>query len=200
MKISKILIAGLMIAAIGSQARAEENLKVVRDARINVVKNTFNNCVLTRWTAQSNECGGEAPKVAKPMYQPQERPIFDLGSKESRTIYFDFDKFNIKSSEVGKLDSLADALKSEEKLTGVHIVGYADRMGDAEYNQQLSKKRAEEVEAHLREQGYLGSTAADTRWLGATRPTTKCDDKLSRKEKIACLQNDRRVEVELEYK
>jgi outer membrane protein OmpA-like peptidoglycan-associated protein len=194
-KFYKALVAGLIIIACGNYAKAEDSRDVVRDERHNIIKNTFNNCVLTQWANASNPCGG-GEVASAPAAEPR---VFDLNSREARTIYFDFDKYKIKAGELDKLDSLADALKSEENLRGVHIVGYADRLGSEEYNQALSQKRAQEVEAHLREQGYLGETKADTRWLGESEPITQCPENMSRKEKIACLQKDRRVEVELDY-
>lgn len=191
----KAIVAGLLILGC-SASYAQENRDVVHDARGNVVRNTFNNCVLTQWVGNSNECGEEKPEAVATIEEPK---VFDLNSRESRTIYFQFDKSDILGDELAKLDSLADALKSADNLRGVRIVGYADRMGSDDYNEALSQRRAQEVEAHLREQGYLSTTVADTKWLGESEPITKCDEKLPRKEKIACLQKDRRVEVELDY-
>ncbi len=103
-------------------------------------------------------------------------------------------------SEQSKLNSLAKALQSMNYITGVSIVGYADRIGNTGYNKKLSERRAKVVEAYLRARGYLNTSVADTRWLGESVPITVCHDGLDRSALIACLQKDRRVTVEIKYK
>ena len=51
----------------------------------------------------------------------------------------------------------------------------------------------------LRPAHGLKMTPAATHWLGDTAPTTECPNGMPRKQLIQCLQNDRRVEVELVY-
>ncbi|MDU1891380.1 MAG: OmpA family protein [Dysgonomonas sp.] len=68
------------------------------------------------------------------------------------SVYFDFDKSELQKNAIDELKAwLADTdFKSIESLV---IDGYADEMGTANYNHNLSKKRAEAVASWLRQQG-----------------------------------------------
>jgi outer membrane protein OmpA-like peptidoglycan-associated protein len=87
-----------------------------------------------------------------------------------------------------------------DDIRGVSVVGYADRIGSEKYNEKLSKRRAKVVEGFLQENGYLNTTIAKTRWLGESVPITECPSGLGRAALIKCLQKDRRVTVEMQYK
>jgi OmpA-OmpF porin, OOP family len=172
----------------------------VSDNNNNIAVNTFNNCVRTKWDSPSDPCA-PAPKVVAapaPAPAPVVSPARQL-SKEALTVYFDFDKSSILASEAAKLDNLANVLKTDQAVKSVRIVGYADRMGNAGYNERLSQLRAHKVEEYMRGRGYLRISGAQTRWLGDTAPRTQCADSLKRADKIVCLREDRRVEVEIDY-
>jgi OOP family OmpA-OmpF porin len=77
----------------------------------------------------------------------------------------------------------------------VHIVGHADRIGPAQYNQRLSERRAAAVGAYLAAHGVDGSTIAVS-GVGSAEPVTGSQCKGVRgKGLIACLQPDRFAEV-----
>lgn len=182
-----MLNAGLaLIPIFPVQAAAPDNRDVVHDMRGQVVRNTFGNCVRTRWTSASDEC--------RQMAQTR-RQIAD----EERTVYFEFNKTGLMASEQRKLDSLVSVLKPMKDISGVSIVGYADRIGTTSYNERLSERRARVVEQYLRQRGYLHATVAKTRWLGESVPVTECTNNLARSALITCLQKDRRVTVEIKY-
>lgn len=192
--LSTILSASFMLAFnVPAQAK-DDNRDVVHDARGQVIKNSFGNCVRIRWSSGGDECGIKSPEpeVAKTVHTQ----IPD----EQRTVYFEFNKTTLMASEQSKLGTLANTLKEMNDISGVSIVGYADRIGTEKYNEELSKHRAESVEKYLRTHGYLNTSVAKTRWLGESTPITECADTLSRGEQILCLQKDRRVTVEVKYK
>jgi OOP family OmpA-OmpF porin len=126
-------------------------------------------------------------------------PIRASLTKEDRTVYFAFNKAEILPSEQRKLDSLANFLRTDVQIQDARIVGYADRLGSAAYNKKLSEFRAKTVENYLHTHGYLNTRMAQVRWLGESAPVTRCSNTMKRKELIACLQKDRRVEVEIDY-
>lgn len=194
MKINKFLLTTILSAGLAlglnSFVQAQDNRAVVHDARNNIVKNEYNNCVRTKWATNADECGTGVVPVTTRLQVPD----------EERTAYFQFDKSELLSSEKQKLNTLASALKSMEGIEGVSIVGYADRIGSESYNENLSKKRAKVVESYLKERGYLNTTIAKTHWLGKTAPIAKCEQGLERDKLITCLQADRRVTVEIQYK
>ena len=83
-----------------------------------------------------------------------------------------------------------------KEVESVDIVGYADEIGKNSYNKKLSIRRAETVKAYLAAKG-LKTRHVRVEGLGATNSVTHCDSKMPRKELIACLAPDRRVEIEL---
>ena len=154
-----------------------------------VVRSTDGECVRTYWETSKDECGTPNAPVRTAM----------VISREERTIYFGFNQGAISPEMKQKLDGLAGKLTADSTVKGARIVGYADRIGNAAYNEKLSKKRAENVRQYLIKRGLINTQVADTRWLGASSPVTDCAANLKRTDLIACLQPDRRVEVEIDY-
>lgn len=83
--------------------------------------------------------GGEIPPVKT------EEPTFVSPSEDIKSIfqpiYFDFDKYNIKTSEYGKLKAIAEYLKNNPAVS-ILIEGHCDERGTDEYNLVLGEKRA----------------------------------------------------------
>lgn len=156
---------------------------VVRDSDGNVVRSSNGECVRTQWIVGSDAC---APYV---------QTVIAL---EERTVYFQFNKSTLTTKAKVKLDKLAEAINKMGDVKSIRIVGYADRIGSAEYNEKLSKKRAAEVKKYLTKKGVAYPNVTETRWFGDTQPIANCPKSLPKAKKIECLQKDRRVEVEIE--
>ena len=58
------------------------------------------------------------------------------------TVYFDFDKSNIKPSEVSKLEEVAKKMKASFQGKALRIEGHCDERGTEEYNRSLGDRRA----------------------------------------------------------
>jgi OOP family OmpA-OmpF porin len=110
---------------------------------------------------------------------------------------FDFDKATLRPEGKAKLDELVAKVK-DIKLEVIIAVGHADRFGTDKYNQKLSEKRAESVKAYLVSKG-IEPNRVYTEGKGKKQPVTKADQCKGPKSKkvIACLQPDRRVEIEV---
>ncbi len=67
-------------------------------------------------------------------------------------VSFDFDRAEIKPAFEPTLDKLAAILKKYNR-TVVHIIGFTDSVGSAEYNKRLSERRARAVADYLISQG-----------------------------------------------
>lgn len=65
-----------------------------------------------------------------------------------QTIYFEFDKFSVPSSEI---KSFYKKINSQEFLnsTSIHLYGYCDDRGSEDYNNKLSMKRVDFVQKIL---------------------------------------------------
>ncbi|MFN0315634.1 MAG: OmpA family protein [Burkholderiales bacterium] len=109
---------------------------------------------------------------------------------------FDFDNYLLRDEVKAKLDKLAHQLEGAE-YDRLDILGYTDRIGDTEYNKQLSRKRALAVARYLRDRGVPEYKIMVT-GKGQDNPLTKREDceGLQLEDLISCLQPDRRVEIE----
>ncbi len=72
----------------------------------------------------------------------------DYSVLSAQTIYFDYDSTVIKSSERGKLQQIADWLKSHDGKR-LMLAGHADVRGTPEYNRGLGERRAQTVREYL---------------------------------------------------
>lgn len=66
--------------------------------------------------------------------------------------FFDFDSYQLNDNVIVELNNLIAFLKNENTWQ-VEVVGYADSMGNAEYNKRLSEKRAGAIVDYLKREG-----------------------------------------------
>ncbi len=214
-QISKIAL----LAAIGigsTVAFAQVNDGHLYDARGEAVKSGSGACWKTaRWTpAMAIEACDpdlikkEAPPAAKPAEPkpaapapaPAPKPAAEKVTLAADTL-FDFDKATLRADGKAKLDELLAKVKGI-KLEVIIAVGHADRIGSDKYNQKLSENRAASVKAYLVSKG-LEPNRVYTEGKGEKQPVTgaQCKnmgkDHRSNKKLVACLQPDRRVEIEV---
>ena len=111
---------------------------------------------------------------------------------------FDFDKANLKPAGRQELDKFAADLKGV-KYDGIAVTGHTDRIGAQAYNLKLSARRAEAVKGYLVESG-IPAGGISAKGVNGANPVTKPEDCKGNKptaKLIACLQRDRRVDVEV---
>lgn len=106
---------------------------------------------------------------------------------------FGFDEATLRLPQP-RLDAIAEAMRNDPNIQRVTITGHTDRLGTDSYNLKLSQRRAEAVKS------YLVGKGVEARRLvavgkGEAEPVVQCDDK-DRQALIACLEPNRRVEVE----
>lgn len=123
-----------------------------------------------------------------------ERELADLkGKKTDRgvvvtlgDVLFDTGKATLKPGAYTTVDRLATVLK-EDQSRKVLIEGHTDNVGSDEYNQELSERRAQAVQAALFERGVAASQIS-TVGKGETTPVASNDNAAGR-------QQNRRVEL-----
>ena len=110
-------------------------------------------------------------------------------------VTFAFGKANLKPQAQSVLDGIYGEI-ALVKSADVKVAGYTDRIGSDAYNQKLSQKRAETVANYLVAKG-VSQNAISATGYGKANPVTgnKCDAVKGRKALIACLADDRRVEI-----
>ncbi len=72
---------------------------------------------------------------------------------ELRTIYFDFDRYTIRSDARTVLRANATAINGNKKWGTVTIAGNCDERGSEEYNLALGERRANAVKQYLADLG-----------------------------------------------
>ena len=77
----------------------------------------------------------------------------------------------------------------------VHVSGHADRIGNPDYNQKLSERRADALRAYLVEKG-VEESKIEIFSYGTTLPAKDCGDEKGRA-LIECLAPNRRVVLEV---
>lgn len=138
------------------------------------------------------------PKVVTPPPEVVPSPAAPQKFKISADALFDFNKASLRPAGKKKLDDLADELRGKQHDTIV-ATGHTDRIGSVRYNQRLSERRAESVKKYLESKG-IDVTKIIAIGKGKSDPETKptdCRGKMTRTALIACLQPDRRVEIEV---
>jgi len=127
------------------------------------------------------------PPAAPPAPAPRAEPrvsVDDLFRQNMQTVYFDYDKADIRPDQVRSLQSDASWLKSHPGLKFTIEAGCDDR-GTEEYNLGLGDRRANVVKEFLIKEGVPASNIKTVSW-GEERPV--CRD-----ETEECYQRNRRA-------
>jgi peptidoglycan-associated lipoprotein len=118
-------------------------------------------------TAPGMAPSGAAPLTAAPSTTPP-RPSEFQATENLKDIFFDFDKYDIRSGDAKTLDTNAAWLKSNNDL--VLIEGHCDERGTNEYNLALGERRAKATMNYLVAQGVQASRITIISY-GKERPT-----------------------------
>jgi OOP family OmpA-OmpF porin len=223
--LTRTLMAVLALMSGLTLAQDAKNQGYLLDLNQNVVTTVTGICVRTSdWTPQRaaaaaacEQCTPELcpkPKPAaasapapKPEAKPKPaapapaapakvKPAPEKISLSADTL-FDFDKAALKPEGRATLDGLVQKLAGTSYEV-ILAVGHTDRIGSAAYNRKLSLRRAEAVKKYLTDKGIEPSRVY-VEGKGKTQPKTKPGDCNGKRGKalIACLQPDRRVDIEV---
>ena len=145
-------------------ARAEaEQIRQERDAELDRLQQALSRIVETRRTALGL--------------------VMNL---DSDAIEFDFDRAELRPENRELLSRIAGILLSSEGYS-LYVYGHTDDVGSAEYNMELSERRAQAVRAYLVEAG-LDREIVDARGYGKSSPRVEGTDPGAR-------AKNRRVEI-----
>jgi OOP family OmpA-OmpF porin len=137
------------------------------------------------------------PVVAAPAPAPPPPPRRRVSfSAES---LFAFDQSTVKPEGKAALDRFAAETRGTE-FEMIRVEGHTDRLGTTAYNERLSQRRAEAVKAYLVSADGIEGNRINAVAKGESVPVTKPEDCKGSKPSaslIACLQPDRRVDIEV---
>lgn len=88
--------------------------------------------------------------------RPEDRAMF-----AGETVYFEYDRANVKASETDKVKKVAEFLKGNP-LHDLAVEGHCDERGTEEYNRALGERRALAVREALVSLGISGSRITTT--------------------------------------
>ena len=112
---------------------------------------------------------------------------------------FTFDRSAVRPEGKAALDKFAQDLKGSQ-FDVVTVEGHTDRLGSPAYNRKLSLQRAESVKSYLVAPGGIEAAKISAVGKGESDPVTKpgqCKGNKPTPKLIACLQPDRRVDVDV---
>jgi outer membrane protein OmpA-like peptidoglycan-associated protein len=103
-------------------------------------------------------------------------------------VYFDVNKATLREKSYAELNELLEYM-NRRKSVRVEIAGHTDSSGDDEYNQELSRRRAERVKQYLVSKG-ISSSRIEAKGYGESRPVADNNTKKGK-------QKNRRTEVHI---
>lgn len=204
----------LALGVASGTASAQANTAYLIDQRGTLVKSGADLCWRTGyWTPALAiaECDPDLVKSPAPLAKaaepaakpaaaatpsPAPKPAADKVKLDADTL-FDFNKAVLRPAGIAALDEFVVKMKDINPEV-VMAVGHADRFGSEHYNQQLSERRVAAVKTYLLGKG-IAANRIHTEGKGEMQPVTKADECKGAKSAkvIACLQPDRRVEIEV---
>lgn len=116
-----------------------------------------------------------------PQYERVKDRIYTL-----QDVYFNTDKATLRESSYDALNDLLSAMQTNKAMR-VEIAGHTDNRASAEYNKDLSQRRAESVKAYLVENG-IAKDRIRAKGYGESEPVASNETEEGR-------QKNRRVEV-----
>ncbi len=137
----------------------------------------------------------QAPVAVPPPPPPIERRRVSFSAES----LFGFDKSTLRPEGQAALDGFARETAGT-RYDVITVEGHTDRLGTPAYNQKLSLERAEAVKAYLVSKGAIDASRVKAVGMGESQPTkgtADCKGAKPSPKLIACLQADRRVEVEV---
>lgn len=130
----------------------------------------------TTYTAMAHGPGGDTSSstrvtVEEPAATPPSPPMIsdsEFFQTRVQDIFFDFDKYNIRSDQQPTADDDASALKDRSTIKFT-IEGHCDERGSEKYNLALGDRRANAAKAYLVSHG-ISADRVDTISYGKERP------------------------------
>ncbi len=149
-----MLLSITLVAGCGGKKNVEDMGGAASDGKTEVIPDE----VKTPEAVTSEDLGGGEASSPKLGGSYSELSPGDGLTKQAQdegrlyTIYFDYDRYDIKAEEKASLEKNAKWLKLNNGVK-VRVEGHADERGETEYNLALGDKRARSVKQYLNDMG-----------------------------------------------
>ena len=155
----------------GQEARFSFEYKCDQDLRIVATAPGYEpNEVILHTPAVTSEMTVPVPLIYKDLCRPN-----DLGCKLNlQPIYFDFDRYNIRTDAEVELAKILVAMEEHPKII-INIESHTDQRGSNEYNEILSSKRAAATRSWLIEKG-IAAERLTAKGFGEAQPLIDCNE------------------------
>jgi outer membrane protein OmpA-like peptidoglycan-associated protein len=90
-------------------------------------------------------------------------------------IFFDFDKWNIRTDAQYELENIVDVMRAHPTMV-IKIESHTDSRGTKRYNQKLSDRRAKSTQDYLLSRGIAPERIESAIGYGETQLLNKCSD------------------------
>jgi outer membrane protein OmpA-like peptidoglycan-associated protein len=130
----------------------------------------------TVWDHQDNcpNASGPADNQGCPAAEKQLVAIQKDRIEIHDTVHFEFDEATIQPRSFPLLDQVARVLLEHPEIAAVTIEGHTDETGSADYNRELSQRRAEAVRDYFVQKG-VATERLEPRGFGEDRPLRSND-------------------------
>lgn len=119
---------------------------------------SLSGCQTGKKGAGSSGSGADGDYVTGSPLPDRQEGVSFLGGNVDRNkfspVYFGFDSYTIGGGERGKIDQVANFMRSESNT--IIIAGFTDERGTPEYNRALGERRAQSVREALIQAGADG--------------------------------------------
>ncbi len=102
----------------------------------------------------------------------------DIPIEELLSIYFDFNKYDIRKDSTVELDRIANLMLNDYPNMVIKIESHTDSRGSSIYNNKLSHDRAKATFEYLVEKGIAPDRISEYRGYGEQKLTNNCNGKI----------------------
>ena len=96
-------------------------------------------------------------------------------------VNFESASYKLTSSEITSINNQIKTLLTSPKAYKIEIVGHTDNVGNLEYNQILSQKRANEIASYFKNKGFIDSKISSS-WKAFLDPISSNDNEKGKSE------------------
>jgi outer membrane protein OmpA-like peptidoglycan-associated protein len=121
-------------------------------------------------------------------------------NKQSTTVHFDFNQFDLTKSAITSLDSFINTAKTRGNILHIQLNGHCDAIGNDAYNDRLSKQRVQAVKNYLLKSNIAANSFTVAKGHGKREPlnsnATEEERLLNRRVEIVVDEEEMKVEAE----